>query len=70
MIRAIAERDGQPVVVLFGLEPENLRRMAGNEPVRVNLSGMDPRLPDIDVVVFSTEGTSAEDMRYLFETGL
>ena len=62
MIRAILHKaDGSPMVVL-GLGEENMRRLRNGEPIKVNLKRLDPtggetELPDIDVVVVFDDGT-------------
>lgn len=73
MIRATGIAGGRRVVLL-GLELENLMRLANNEPIRVNLSRLDPSgdtsgilMPDIDIVIFDVKATPPEDLHRLFE---
>jgi len=62
VIRALLyTADGKPIVIL-GLGPENMRRLEGGEPVRVNLKRFDPGgretdMPDIDVVIAFDDGS-------------
>ena len=71
MIRGTGIWDNGKRVVFLGLEPENFRRMARNQPIKVNLADIHQDgvsgLPNIDVVIFDIQSTPPEDMKRLFQ---
>lgn len=59
MIRMVLTLNDRTIIVL-GLEPANLKRIAEGEPIAVNLRDIDPDgppmdLPDIDLFVGATD---------------
>lgn len=69
MMRLHLTMGGRPTVVL-GLQPDNFRKLAEGDPIKVNLRDFDPdgpptTLPDIDVIVADT---ATDDWRLFLES--
>jgi len=60
MIKATGgTKDGVPLLLL-GLSRENTRRLHDNQPIRVRVDHLDPRLPPLEIVLFA--GETEEEM--------
>jgi hypothetical protein len=52
VIKAVAARRDGGSTVFLGLSLENTKRLHKDMPIKVNLYELDPRLPNIDIVIF------------------
>ncbi len=59
MIKAIGQNKEGRTVVFLGLSRMNTQRLHDDKPIVVRLTELDPRLPDLDVVLLAGETEEA-----------
>lgn len=66
MIKAVAATN-QGSLVILGLSRENCTRLLAGKPIEVNLRELDPRLPEVTVLLFAgeTEEVMAQQLEVL-----